>query len=121
MSKPVIIAVDGTAACGKGTLARQLARHFGFAHLDSGALYRLVALGVIESKGTPASEADAARAAAAIDITRAGDPKIRSDVVGRAASQVAAMKPVRSALLQFQRDFSMRPPGNSQGVVIDGR
>jgi len=121
MTKPVVIAVDGTAACGKGTLARQLARHFGFAHLDSGALYRLVALGVLENNGNPASENDAARAAASIDLTRAGDPKIRSDIVGRAASQVAAMKSVRTALLQFQRDFATRPPGNSPGVVIDGR
>jgi cytidylate kinase len=121
MTKPVVIAVDGTAACGKGTLARQLARHFGFAHLDSGALYRLVALGVLEGNGNPANEGDATRAAASIDLTRAGDPKIRSDIVGRAASQVAAMKSVRSALLQFQRDFSTRPPGNSPGVVIDGR
>jgi CMP/dCMP kinase len=121
MTKPIVIAVDGTAACGKGTLARQLARHFGFAHLDSGALYRLVALGVLESNGNPANEVDAARAAASIDLTRAGDPKIRSDVVGRAASQVAAMPAVRKALLQFQRDFASRPPGNSQGAVIDGR
>ena len=121
MTKPIVIALDGTAACGKGTLARQLARHFGFAHLDSGALYRLVALAVLENHGDPASEVDASRAAAAIDLTRAGDPKIRSDIVGRAASQVAAMRTVRDALLQFQRDFATRPPGNSQGVVIDGR
>jgi cytidylate kinase len=121
MTEPIVIAVDGTAACGKGTLARQLARHFGFAHLDSGALYRLVALGVLESHGNPANAADAARAAASIDLTRAGDPKIRSDVVGRAASQVAAMPAVRKALFQFQQDFATRPPGNSPGVVIDGR
>ena len=121
MTKPIVIAVDGTAACGKGTLARHLARHFGFAHLDSGALYRLIALDVLESNGNPVNEADAARAAASIDLTRAGDPKIRSDVVGRAASQVAAMPAVRKALLQFQRDFALRPPGNSTGAVIDGR
>jgi len=121
MTKSIVIAVDGTAACGKGTLARMLARHFGFAHLDSGALYRLVALGVLESHGNPANETDAARAAAGIDLTRAGDPKIRSDVVGRAASQVAAMASVRKALFQFQQDFASRPPGNSQGAVIDGR
>ncbi|MGQ0741670.1 MAG: (d)CMP kinase [Alphaproteobacteria bacterium] len=121
MKKPVVIAVDGTAACGKGTLARMLARHFGFAHLDSGALYRLVALAVLENDGDPIDPADAARGAAAIDLTRAGDPKIRSDIVGRAASQVAANPDVRKALLQFQRDFAMRPPGGSPGAVIDGR
>lgn len=118
---PVIIAIDGTAACGKGTLARQLARHFGFAHLDSGALYRLVALGVIEAGGDPASPTDAVRAAGALDLTRAGDPKIRTDTVGKAASQVAAIAAVRKALYQFQRDFASHPPGESKGAVIDGR
>src|SRR4029077_4752575 len=98
MTESVVIAIDGTAACGKGTLAKLLAKHFGFAHLDSGALYRLVALSVLEANGDPANEADALRAAGAIDITRAGDPKIRSDVVGKAASQVAAIPAVRQAL-----------------------
>ena len=121
MTKPVVIAIDGTAACGKGTLARLLARHFGFAHLDSGALYRLVALGVIERGGNPAEEKDALAAAASIDITRAGDPKIRTDVVGKAASQVAAIPAVRQALHRFQRDFVAHPPGESKGAVIDGR
>ena len=74
MSAAVVIAVDGTAACGKGTLARLLARHYGFAHLDSGALYRLVALGVIEANGDPANEADAVKAARAIEPARAIDP-----------------------------------------------
>ena len=117
----VVIAIDGTAACGKGTLAKRLARHYGFAHLDSGALYRLIALGVLEAGGDPANEATAVGAAAAIDLTRAGDPKIRSDVVGQAASKVAAILAVRQALLQFQRDFADHPPGNSKGAVIDGR
>jgi len=118
---PVIIAIDGTAACGKGTLARQLARYFGFAHLDSGALYRLVALGVIEAGGDPANPTDAMHAAGALDLTRAGDPKIRTDTVGKAASQVAAIAAVRKALYQFQRDFASHPPGESKGAVIDGR
>ena len=121
MTNSVVIAIDGTAACGKGTLARRLARHYGFAHLDSGALYRLVALGVIEAMRDPSNEADALRAAGAIDLTRAGDPKIRSDVVGQASSKVAAIPAVRAALLQFQRDFARTPPGNSLGAVIDGR
>ncbi len=117
----VVIAIDGTAACGKGTLAKRLARHYGFAHLDSGALYRLIALGVLETNGNPADEATAVAAAGAIDLTRAGAPKIRSDVVGEAASKVAAIGAVRQAILQFQRDFAHHPPGNSQGAVIDGR
>ncbi len=117
----VVIAIDGTAACGKGTIARALARHYGFAHLDSGALYRLVALGVLEAGGDPANPEDAVRSAGALDLTLAGDPKIRTDVVGAAASKVAAIPAVRAALVDFQRDFAQRPPGNSQGAVIDGR
>ena len=121
MSAAVVIAVDGTAACGKGTLARLLARHYGFAHLDSGALYRLVALGVIEANGAPSDEADAVKAARAIAPARAVDPIIRSDVVGRAASQVAAIPAVRRELFEYQRQFAKRPPGDAAGAVIDGR
>ena len=121
MSVPVVIAVDGTAACGKGTLARLLARHYGFAHLDSGALYRLVALGVIEANGDPADEADAVKAARVIEPARAGDPIIRSDVVGRAASQVAAIFAVRQELFDYQQEFARHPPGGAAGAVIDGR
>ena len=121
MSAAVVIAVDGTAACGKGTLARLLARHYRFAHLDSGALYRLVALGVIEANGDPADEADAVKAARAIEPARAVDPIIRSDVVGRAASQVAAILAVRRELFDYQRQFARHPPGDAAGAVIDGR
>jgi cytidylate kinase len=117
----IVIAIDGTAACGKGTLAKLLARHYGFAHLDSGALYRLVALGVMEADGDPANREHAVRAAGALDLTRAGEAKIRTDAVGKAASQVAAIPEVRRALFQFQQDFASRPPGNSRGAVIDGR
>jgi cytidylate kinase len=119
--KSVVIAIDGTAACGKGTLARLLAKHYGFAHLDSGALYRLVALGVLDAGGNPQNEAEAVHAAGALDLSYAGDPKIRSDEVGKAASQVAAIPAVRSALFAFQREFAAHPPGNSRGAVIDGR
>jgi cytidylate kinase len=121
MTESVVIAIDGTAACGKGTLAKLLSKHYGFAHLDSGALYRLVALGVLEAGGDPASRDDAVRAAAALDLTRAGEAKIRTDAVGKAASQVAAIQDVRNALFAFQQDFAARPPGNSKGAVIDGR
>ena len=121
MSGAVVIAVDGTAASGKGTLAKRLARHFGFAHLDSGALYRLTALNAIEAGGDPADEADAVRAARVIDPSRAGDPAIRTDRVAKAASVVAAFPAVRAALLAFQRKFAAEPPGNAAGAVIDGR
>ena len=121
MSRPIVIAVDGTAASGKGTLAKRLAAHYGFAHLDSGALYRLAALAVLAAGGDPASEADAVKGTRSIDLSRAGDPAIRTDVVGQAASKVAAIPAVRAALLDFQRDFLARPPGGSRGAVMDGR
>jgi CMP/dCMP kinase len=117
----IVIAVDGTAASGKGTLAKRLAQHFGFAHLDSGALYRLTALAVLEAKGDPANEADALKGAQTIDFNRAGDPAIRTDIVGKAASQVAAIPAVRQALLDFQQNFLSHPPGGSPGAVMDGR
>src|ERR1700679_196817 len=110
MTKPVVIAVDGTAASGKGTLAKKLARHFSFAHLDSGSLYRLVALSVLETGGKPAA------AAQAIDLSRMGDAAIRSDRVGKKASEVSAIPEVRAALFQFQRDFA-----SEFDAVIDGR
>jgi len=117
----VVIAVDGTAASGKGTLAKKLAAHFGFAHLDSGALYRLTALAVLTAGGDPKSGADALHGAQSIDLSMAGDPAIRTDVVGQAASQVAAIPLVRAALLDFQRSFLLQPPGGSPGAVMDGR
>lgn len=121
MKKSVVIAVDGTAASGKGTLAKKLAAHFHFAHLDSGALYRLTALAVLDAKGDPKDPADALKGAQSIDLSLAGDPGIRTDVVGQAASQVAAIGAVRQALLDFQRNFLASPPGGSPGAVMDGR
>ena len=120
-TESIVIAVDGTAASGKGTLAKKLAAHFGFAHLDSGALYRLAALSVLETGGDPKNEADALRGAQTIDFNRAGDPKIRTDIVGQAASYVAAIPAVRAALFDFQRNFLVHPPGGSPGAVMDGR
>jgi cytidylate kinase len=117
----IVIAVDGTAASGKGTLAKRLAAYFGFAHLDSGALYRLTALAVLDANGDPGNEKDAIRGAQSIDLSRAGDPKIRTDIVGTAASQVAAIPAVRRALLEFQQSFLAHPPGGSPGAVMDGR
>lgn len=113
----IIIAVDGTAASGKGTLAKKLAAHFHFHYLDSGALYRLVALGVAESHGDPRNEADALAAAQHIDPVRACDPAIRTAEMGERASIVSAHPAVRAALLEFQRSFAKLPPG----AVIDGR
>jgi cytidylate kinase len=113
----IVIAVDGTAASGKGTLAKKLAAHFGFHHLDSGSLYRLVALGVVEAKGDPNNESDALKAARATDPAHGNDARIRSAEIGKAASQVSIFPSVRAELLAYQRKFAARPPG----VVIDGR
>jgi len=113
----IVIAVDGTAASGKGTLAKRLAAHFGFHHLDSGSLYRLVALGVAEANGDPGNEGDAVEAAHHIDHRRCGDPAIRGAAVGNLASIVSAHPAVRATLLEFQRTFARLPPG----AVIDGR
>ena len=119
--RSIVIAVDGTAASGKGTLAKKLAQHYGFAHLDSGVLYRLTAFSVLEAKGDPRNETDALRGAQTIDFNLAGDLSIRTDIIGQAASQVAAIPAVRAALLDFQREFLAHPPGGSPGAVMDGR
>ena len=121
MTRAVVIAVDGTAASGKGTLAKRLAKHFGFAHLDSGSLYRLTALGVLEKGKNPQNETHAVDAALVIDPSRANDPAIRTDAVAQAASVVAVFPAVRAALLDFQRRFASNPPGDAEGAVIDGR
>jgi cytidylate kinase len=115
-----VIAIDGTAACGKGTLAKKLASHYGFAHLDSGALYRLVALTLLDAGENPSDVTAAEHAARTIDLARMQDPAIRTDRVGKAASTVAAIAGVRASLLACQKGFAAAPPGG-RGAVIDGR
>jgi cytidylate kinase len=109
-----IIAIDGPAASGKGTLAKRLAAHFGYDHLDSGALYRAVASKSLRTGMTPE---DAAKSFAIADVSA---PDLRSEKVAQHASVVAAIPAVRAALLDFQRDFARNPPGG-KGAVIDGR
>ena len=125
MTAPLVIAIDGLAASGKGTVARQLAAHFGFAHLDTGLLYRAVGLAVLRQGGDPADAASAAQAAAGLDprtvMALADDPALRADTTSVAASQVAAIPAVRAELLQFQQDFCRQPPGGKRGAVLDGR
>jgi cytidylate kinase len=117
----VIIAVDGPAASGKGTLARRIARHFGLAHLDTGGIYRAVALRALESGGNPADEAAATAAAAQLRAADLADARLREERVARAASVVAAIPAVRAALIAFQRDFANHPPAGAGGAVLDGR
>lgn len=116
----IVIAVDGTAASGKGTLAKKLARDFGFSHLDSGKLYRLVAWDVIRAGRDLAHEENALAAAKAIDDVWLGDAQLLLPQVSQGASIVAAFPSVRAQLLQFQRQFAQCPP-NGGGAVIDGR
>lgn len=119
--KSIVIAVDGPAASGKGTLARRLATHYGFAYLDTGSLYRAVGQAVRAGGGDPADTAAALAAANALDISRIDEQAIRTAEAGEAASLVAVMPEVRAAILHFQRDFAARPPGGEPGAVLDGR
>ncbi|MBW4329954.1 cytidylate kinase [Stakelama sp. CBK3Z-3] len=112
----MIIAVDGPAASGKGTIARALARHYGLPHLDTGLLYRAVALNVLREELDPEREADAVASCDFPDSLLA-DPQLRTDEAGRVASVVSAHPLVRAALLQRQRRFAQQPGG----AVLDGR
>jgi len=116
LDKRMIIAVDGPAASGKGTIARALARHYGVPHLDTGLLYRAVALNTQRLELDPAIEADAV-AACSFDDTLLDDPALRGDDIGKLASIVSAHPLVRAALLARQRRFAAQPGG----AVLDGR
>lgn len=118
--KPFVIALDGPAAAGKGTLAKRLAAHYGFAHLDTGALYRAVGLAVLRAGDDPSDVAAATRAAKALDPATLTDPELRSAAAGDASSKVAVIPGVRQALFDFQRHFAAHPPTGS-GSVLDGR
>jgi cytidylate kinase len=117
----VIVAIDGPSAAGKGTLARRIADHFGFAYLDSGLLYRAVALSLTAAGGDPADAEAAAKAARGLDLGLLESPQLRSDEVAQAASVVAAHPAVRDALVGVQRRFAADPPGGCGGAVVDGR
>lgn len=117
----MIIAIDGPAAAGKGTLARRLADHFGFAYLDTGSLYRAVGLAVLRANQSPEDTEAAKAASASLDTSLFTDPALRAEATGTAASKVASMPIVRANLLEFQRKFSSQPPGGKKGAVLDGR
>jgi len=113
----VIIAVDGPAAAGKGTIARALAKHFGYHFLDTGSLYRMVGLAVLRAGADPHDAAAAIAAARSLNPARYDDRDLRSEQVGAAASIVAVISEVRAALLDLQRAFARQAPG----AVLDGR
>ena len=118
----MIIAIDGSAASGKGTLAKRLAAHFGLSHLDTGALYRAVGLQLLNAGKNPENidESQCIKSCFEFDITLTTSPLIRSEKVAEMASVVAAIPAVRSALLDLQRQFAAAPP-NPNGAVLDGR
>lgn len=112
-----VIAIDGTFASGKGTLAKALAAHYGFHYLDTGKLYRAAARDVLLAGEDPNDAVVATRFAKAVEARSLDDPGLKQSQVAAAASQLAVHKTVRAALYDFQRDFAARAPG----AVLDGR
>ena len=117
----MIIAIDGPAAAGKGTLALRLAAELGFAHLDTGRIYRAVAAKVLTAGRDPRDAAAAVRAAGTLRPEDLERDDLRREEGGQGASVVAAVPEVRAALLAFQRRFAEHPPGGQVGAVLDGR
>ena len=113
----MIIAIDGPAASGKGTLGKRLAKHYGYRHLDTGVIYRAVAKALLDAGADPSNEMLAVSAALALDPEKFGNPALKTQEVGDAASVVSAIPRVRQVLLNFQRRFAEDPPG----AVLDGR
>lgn len=113
----MIIAIDGPAASGKGTLGKRLAAHYGLPHLDTGLLYRAVAKALLDAGHEPGDEIRAVEAAKAIDPSRFDEIALKDYAVGEAASVVSAIPNVRAALFNFQQEFAAAPPG----AVLDGR
>ena len=113
----MIIAIDGPAASGKGTLAKRLAQHYGYRHLDTGVIYRAVAYALMSTGADLRNEALAVSAALALDPQKFDDPALKSQQAGEAASVVSTIPRVREVLVDFQRQFAAGPPG----AVLDGR
>src|SRR5690606_28617392 len=113
---PLVIAIDGPAASGKGTLARRLAEHLGLEYLDTGSLYRAVGMKVVYGGKEPADREAALDAARSIDAHDLANPRLRQERIGQAASVVSAFPEVRAALLDFQRDLA----ASGKGAVLDG-
>jgi cytidylate kinase len=113
----MIIAIDGPAASGKGTLGKRLAAHYGLRHLDTGLIYRAVAKTLLDAGHAPDDRARAVAATLVLDPGCFDERALKSQEVGEAASLVSALPEVRAALLDFQRNFGRTPPG----AVLDGR
>ena len=123
MKKPVI-AIDGPAASGKGTLSRKIAEKLNFAHLDTGAIYRIAALYLVQ-QNLPLNTENGILAAQHIrenlDLEALQDPRLRNDEIGSLTSKLSAIPEVREILLDTQRDFAQNPPPAYAGAVLDGR
>lgn len=117
----MIIAIDGPAAAGKGTLARRVSAHLNLAYLDTGLLYRAVGKKILDAGSDPEDAAVAEQVARALQADDLKADGLRVDAVGQAASKVSAVPGVRAALLDFQKDFAKLPPDGSAGAVLDGR
>jgi cytidylate kinase len=113
---PLIIAIDGPAASGKGTLARRLAVHYGLRHLDTGLTYRAVAAALVDAGSNLTGEA-AAEAAAALDVSTLDRERLSAHGIGEAASKISVLPALRRVLVKKQRAFAAAPPG----AVLDGR
>ena len=117
----MIIAIDGPAAAGKGTLARRLAEHFGLALLDTGLLYRAVGMNMVRDGADPDDAVLAEAAAKSLTPRDLEADDLRKDAAADAASRVSAIPGVRAQLLEFQRNFAAHPPGGAKGAILDGR
>lgn len=128
--KPITIAIDGNAASGKGTLAKRLAEQLGFSHMDTGSLYRLAALHLMEGGADPEDVPQAIAAAAALNKSYkpadSDNPAIRTDEVGKVTSRISAIPAVRAQIFELQRNFATNPPllpggRTPRGAILDGR
>ena len=120
-TRPIVIAVDGPAASGKGTLSSSLASYFDFARLDTGLMYRALGLKVLGDGADASDKQKVLLLANQLSFDDLNQENLRSEKVGAAASRVAAIPDVRAVLLKFQRDFAAHPPAEKSGVVLDGR
>ncbi|WP_417831894.1 (d)CMP kinase [Terasakiella sp.] len=117
----IVVAIDGPAAAGKGTLARRVAQDLNLAYLDTGLLYRATGFSVLQEQGDPSDENLALVAAQNLQPTDLENDTLRHDEAAQAASKVAVIQSVRDELLAFQRRFAAEPPAGKNGAVLDGR